>query len=318
MAQIPGTPTLESRNCPEIVSVGVPGLWEVISSRPDLRSRRGLKQSCNPRRDLFNAMSHAQIGRWEEVDSRLLVVGSQTGSWLPALLLPITWVADVRIANARAFSISTFQNLFNDTKNTPMQGVLPLAVELWTFGSPGRLPTSNFSKCWASPPHLTKVGLRQLGGRATFKGLLDCLKLHLPAPFNSVSFLTRGYFEVLFELQERGRGQGHQTTGNSRMERPGLLLFSLHSKFWLKLARGGSSTHTRDLHEQFRNTRALTIMASKIGEVLEIEAVDSYIKRPTGPMITIELRDISKLLRYIRIPSMAEGVEPNDTVAQRI
>jgi hypothetical protein len=59
-------------------------------------------------------------------------------------------------------------------------------------------------------------------------------------------------------------------------------------------------------------------MASKIGEVLEIEAVDSYIKRPTGPMITIELRDISKLLRYIRIPSMAEGVEPNDTVAQRI
>jgi hypothetical protein len=59
-------------------------------------------------------------------------------------------------------------------------------------------------------------------------------------------------------------------------------------------------------------------MASKIGEVLEIEAVDSYIKRPVGPMITIELRDISKLLEYIRIPSMAEGAEPSDTVAQRI
>jgi hypothetical protein len=42
-----------------------------------------------------------------------------------------------------------------------MRGVLPLVVELWTFGSPGRLPTSNFSKCWASPPHLAKVGLRQ-------------------------------------------------------------------------------------------------------------------------------------------------------------
>jgi hypothetical protein len=83
MAQIPGTPKLESRNCPEIVPVGVPGLWEVISSRPDLRSRRGLKQSCSPRRDLFNAMSHAQIGRREEVDSRLLVVGSQTASLTP-------------------------------------------------------------------------------------------------------------------------------------------------------------------------------------------------------------------------------------------
>ncbi|CAM6059354.1 unnamed protein product [Sphagnum tenellum] len=36
-------------------------------------------------------------------------------------------------------------------------------------------------------------------------------------------------------------------------------------------------------------------MASKLGEVLEIEAADSYIKRPAGPMTTIELKDISKL-----------------------
>ncbi len=40
-------------------------------------------QSCSPRRDLFNAMSHAQIGCREEVDSRLLVVGSQTASLTP-------------------------------------------------------------------------------------------------------------------------------------------------------------------------------------------------------------------------------------------
>jgi hypothetical protein len=26
-----GTPKLESRNCPEIVLVGVPGLWELIT-----------------------------------------------------------------------------------------------------------------------------------------------------------------------------------------------------------------------------------------------------------------------------------------------
>jgi hypothetical protein len=42
-----------------------------------------------------------------------------------------------------------------------MRGVLPLAVELWTFGSPGGLQIFAFSKCWASPPHLAKVGLRQ-------------------------------------------------------------------------------------------------------------------------------------------------------------
>ncbi len=47
----------------------------------------------------------------------------------------------------------------------------------------------------------TVIG-RTLGGRATFKALLDCLKLHLLAPFNSISLLTRGYFEVLFENEE--------------------------------------------------------------------------------------------------------------------
>jgi len=72
-----------------------------------------------------------------------------------------------------------------------------------------------------------------------------------------------------------------------------------------------------DLHEEFKNTRALTLMASLLGEVLEIEAADSYIKRPAGPMVTIELRDISKLPGYIRIPSMAEGTEDTITIVQK-
>jgi hypothetical protein len=59
-------------------------------------------------------------------------------------------------------------------------------------------------------------------------------------------------------------------------------------------------------------------MASKFEEVLEIEVAGSYIKRLAGPMITLELRDFSKLVGYIRIPSMAEGAATNDTVVQRI
>ncbi len=83
MALFPGTPKLESQNCPEIVPVGVPGLWTLVT--PDCRvwSQRGLNQSCSPRRDLSNAMSHSQFGGREEVDSRLLVVGSQTASLTP-------------------------------------------------------------------------------------------------------------------------------------------------------------------------------------------------------------------------------------------
>jgi hypothetical protein len=83
MAQIPGTPKLESRNCPEIVPVGVPRLWELITPDSHIRSRRGLNQSCSPRRDLFNAVSYSQIGCREQVDSRLLVVGSQIANLTP-------------------------------------------------------------------------------------------------------------------------------------------------------------------------------------------------------------------------------------------
>jgi hypothetical protein len=83
MSLFPGTPEMESRSCPEIVPVGVPGLWDFIAPRPNLRSGRGLNQSCSPQRELFNAMSHSRSARRERVDSRLLVVGSQTANLTP-------------------------------------------------------------------------------------------------------------------------------------------------------------------------------------------------------------------------------------------
>ncbi len=80
MAQIPGTPKLESRNPTKCPGSRLPGLWKVIAPRPDLGSRRGLNRCCSPCRDLSNDVSHCQIGLRERVDSRLLVVGSQTAS----------------------------------------------------------------------------------------------------------------------------------------------------------------------------------------------------------------------------------------------
>ncbi len=59
---------------------GLPRLWAFITSRPKLGSGRGLNQSCSFRQELFNAMSHSCCKRRDEVDSRLLVVGSQTAS----------------------------------------------------------------------------------------------------------------------------------------------------------------------------------------------------------------------------------------------
>ncbi len=74
-----GVPKL-SRNCPETVPGGVPGLWELITPDCEVWSRRGLNQTCNPRRHLFNNVSYSQFGGRKDIDSRLLVVGSQTAS----------------------------------------------------------------------------------------------------------------------------------------------------------------------------------------------------------------------------------------------
>jgi len=83
MALFPGTPKLESRNCPKIVSGGVPRLWELITPDCEVWSQRVLNQTCSPCRHLSNDVSHSQFGGREDVDSRILVVGSQTASLTP-------------------------------------------------------------------------------------------------------------------------------------------------------------------------------------------------------------------------------------------
>ncbi len=163
---------------------------------------------------------------------------------------------------------------------------------------------------------------RTLGGRASFEALHECLKLHLPTSFSSSTLLIRGYFLILFENEEGAIATKKLTTVNWS----GLSLsFSRFSPDFYANAQGAEAflIHTikvqfPDLHEQFQNEKALTIMASKLREVLDIEAADSYIKRPVGPMVTIEVQDITKLVGFIRIPSMAEGAATTNLVKQKI
>ncbi len=68
---------------PETVLARVPGLWKLISPDFQVRLERGLNQCYSYPRELFNAMSHTIIGNREEVDYRLLVVGSQTANLTP-------------------------------------------------------------------------------------------------------------------------------------------------------------------------------------------------------------------------------------------
>jgi hypothetical protein len=62
---------------------GLSRLWGRITSCVDLWSQCSLKQSCSPRREISNDMSHAACTQGNWVDSWLLVVRSQTANLTP-------------------------------------------------------------------------------------------------------------------------------------------------------------------------------------------------------------------------------------------
>jgi hypothetical protein len=127
-----------------------------------------------------------------------------------------------------------------------------------------------------------------------------------------------GYFLILYNSEEGAIATRKLTT----VDWSGLSLsFSKFSPNFDANAQGAEALlmHTikvqfLDIHEQFKNARALTIMASKLGEILDIKAADFYIKRSADPMVTVEVHDITRLASFIRIPSMAEGVNTTNTI----
>jgi hypothetical protein len=147
---------------PEIVPVEVLGLWELITLDCQVWSQRGLNQSCSPRRDLSNAASHSKFGGREEVDSRLLVVGSQTASLTPGPSFAHN--LGYRCPNGQCEAI------FDIYSSRPFQWHQePLNARCFgpccrtlNIQESRRTPNPQLWECWASPPHLAKVGLRQV------------------------------------------------------------------------------------------------------------------------------------------------------------
>ncbi len=62
---------------PKFPQLRLPPIWRCIIFYLDLRLQCGLKQSCNPCRELSNNMSHIACTQRNRVDSRLLMVRSQ-------------------------------------------------------------------------------------------------------------------------------------------------------------------------------------------------------------------------------------------------
>jgi hypothetical protein len=160
MSLFPGTPGLESRNCPETVPGGVPGLWELITPDCEVWSQRGLNQTCSPCRDLFNNVSHYQFGGREKVYSRLLVIGSQIANLTPGPSFAHN--LGYRCPNDQCeaiFDIYASRPFQWHQEHINTRCFEPCCRTL-NIRESRRTPNPQLWKCWASPPHLAKVGLR--------------------------------------------------------------------------------------------------------------------------------------------------------------
>jgi hypothetical protein len=140
---------------------GLPRLWVFIISRPKLESGRGLNQSSSSHRELFNAMSHSYCRRREEIDSRLLVVGSQTASLTPGP--SFTHNLGCRCPNGSCEAILDIYTSrpFQWYKEHPNARCFDPWTRALNFWESRKTPTSHSWECGLHPHTYPKVGLRQ-------------------------------------------------------------------------------------------------------------------------------------------------------------
>ncbi len=118
-------------------------------------------------------MSHSRIGHREEVDSRLLVVGSQTASLTPGPSFAHNLGCRCPNGQCEAIFDIYVSRPFQRHQEHPNARCFAPCCRALNIRESRRTPTPNFSKCWASPPHLAKVGLRQsVHISAEFRGFM--------------------------------------------------------------------------------------------------------------------------------------------------
>jgi len=142
--------------------VGLPRLWELISPGSDLRLEWGLNQSCSSPRELFSALLHSFCRRREEVDSQILVVGSQTASLIPdpsfAHNLGYRCPNGSCEAILDIYTSRTFQ-WYKKHLNARCFSFCYRTLKLREYQ---RTPNSHFWECESHPHTLSKMGLRHM------------------------------------------------------------------------------------------------------------------------------------------------------------
>jgi hypothetical protein len=145
---------------PKLSRFRLVGFWMLITSRPDLRSGRGLNQSYSSPQELFNGVLHSPCTHQNRVDSQLLVVKNQTASLTPRPSFDHNLCgkcsnglceAILDIYTSRPFQ--RYKKRMNERSFDPCNHAL-------NFWESRRTPKSHFRECQWRRHNSLKVGLR--------------------------------------------------------------------------------------------------------------------------------------------------------------
>jgi len=145
---------------PKLSRVGVPRLWTATAPRPKLSSGRALNQSCSSRRELSNAVLHSLRQRQKEVDSRLLVVGSQTSNLTPGPSFAPNLGCKCPNEQCEAILDIYASRAFHLYKEQIKASRFDPSNRLLSFWESRRTPSFHFWEWELHSPTLPKVGLR--------------------------------------------------------------------------------------------------------------------------------------------------------------
>jgi hypothetical protein len=145
---------------PKSLRIGVLQLCGTITYSLNLWSGQGLNQSCSPRRELSNEVSHATWTQGNRVDSWLSVVRSQIASLTPDLSFGHNLCfrcpngsCELILDIYTSITFQWYKVLLNARCFNPCNRNL-------NFQESWRTPKSPLSGVWVSSSHFLKVGLR--------------------------------------------------------------------------------------------------------------------------------------------------------------
>jgi len=143
----------------KLFQFGLPGLWELITPSSNLRLGWGLKQTCSSSQELFINMSHFTCTHWGRVDSRLLVVGSQTANLTHGPSFDHNLCCKCSNGSCEViFDIYT-SRAFQWYKKHLKARCFDLCNRALKFWESQRTPSSHFWECKFHPHTCLKVGL---------------------------------------------------------------------------------------------------------------------------------------------------------------